>query len=57
MIPTLFAWLSEHIAWHQRAPDQWTNNSLKTIGEVASRRPHPTTSLSGSCNEVEIGSS
>ena len=32
MIPTLFAWLFEHIAWHQRAPDQWTNNSLKTIG-------------------------
>ena len=28
----------------------------KPLGQVASRRPHPTTSLSGSCNEIVIRS-
>ena len=58
MIPTLFAWLSEHIAWRQRAPNQWADKSLtRPLRRVTSRRAHPTPSLSGSCNEVVTRSS
>jgi hypothetical protein len=40
------------------APNQWTDKSLtRPLRQVASRRAHPTTSLSGNCNEVVIRSS